>query len=165
MLKSSNKGAKDSYTTFRDSGGTLTRGVYAEVCSAFNQMVMDRLIDHAEVFNMGSRLSTLQVVRRPRKHFQYRIDWVASNKRRKEIVEREGSPAGPGNPEGEKWLIYFDMSDDEFYVAFYWKKIKVNIPNKTVYRFDATRGVKGNKQRLANHIQESPYAIFEYPTN
>ena len=41
----------------------------------------------------------------------------------------------------------------KFYCKFYWKKGKCRIPNKSVYRFVPTRGVKGNKEKLINMLK------------
>ena len=56
---------------------------------------------------------------------------------------------------GKKWYIYYT---DPFYCRYYWRKGKCSVPNKSVYRFDATRGIKGNKEKLINILKEDDLA-------
>ena len=39
---------------------------------------------------------------------------------------------------------------------------KCKIKNKSVYRFDATRGVKGNKEKLINLLKEDDLAYLNF---
>jgi hypothetical protein len=60
---------------------------------------------------------------------------------------------------GCKWHIYHT---DEFYCKYYWRKGKCKVPNKSVYRFDATRGIKGNKEKLINLLKEDDLAYLKF---
>ena len=60
---------------------------------------------------------------------------------------------------GVKWHIYHT---DEFYCKYYWRKGKCKIPNKSVYRFDTTRGVKGNKEKLIHLLKEDDLAYLKF---
>jgi hypothetical protein len=156
------KTTKEAYQEYLDMGGTLPKTLYTKVCGVFNEKVMDRLIDHGEVFNMGFRLSTLQVVRRERRHFNVSIDWKASYELKAEMIARGEEPKSKDNPGGKNWLVYRSEEDEDYYVAFYWRKGKVIIPNKKAYRFDATKGPRGKKTKLSQRINTSPHAVFDY---
>ena len=96
---------------------------------------MDYILEGRE-FNMGNNLSTLSIIRRDRD-------------------PRYNSETG----EGVKWYVYHT---DEFYCKYYWKKGKCKIKNKSVYRFDPTRGIKGNKEKLITLLKEDELAYLKF---
>ena len=98
-------------------------------------MIMDYILSGKE-FKMGHNLSTLSVVRMDRDPRNPAIDWGESNKYKAELIAN-----------GDKHLKY------------YWRKGKCTVKNKSVYRFDATRGVKGNKGKL-KELDELEYLKF-----
>ena len=51
---------------------------------------------------------------------------------------------------------------DEDYYKYYWRKGKCAVPNKSVYRFDATRGIKGNKEKLTKVLQSDELAYLKF---
>ena len=63
---------------------------------------------------------------------------------------------------GVKWHIYFT---DEYYCKFHWRKIKCKVKNKSVYRFDATRGKVGNKDKLIKLLKEDDLAYLKFRKN
>ena len=110
-------------------------------------------------FNMGSNLSTLSIIRRERDPRSPRINWGESNKYKKELLEESKNLYDSKTGKGENWYIYYT---DPFYCKYYWRKGKCVIKNKSVYRFDATRGVKGNKEKLINLLKEDDLAYLKF---
>ena len=110
-------------------------------------------------FAFGSNLSTLSIIRKKRDPRSPRIDWGESNKYKKELLEEGQELYNPTTGDGIKWHIYYT---DEFYCKYYWRKGKCKIPNKSVYRFDATRGVKGNKEKLIHLLKTDDLAYLTF---
>ena len=108
---------------------------------------------------MGNNLSTISILRRDRDPRSPRVDWGESNKYKKELIAEGKELYDSKTGEGTKWHIYHI---DDFYCKFYWYKGKCKVPNKSVYRFDATRGVKGNKDKLIKLLKEDELAYLKF---
>jgi hypothetical protein len=88
-----------------------------------------------------------------------RIDWSASHEYKKELLEQGVPLFTKETGEGTKWHIYYT---DKFYYEYHWTKFKCKIQNKSVYRFDATRGLKGNKERIAKLLAADDLAYLRF---
>tara|TARA_R110000787_G_scaffold82543_9_gene178386 strand:- start:882 stop:1355 length:474 start_codon:yes stop_codon:yes gene_type:complete len=148
----------DIYNSYVDQNGHIARAIFNDICHTFNIGIMDYILD-GNTFNMGHNLSTISITRRERDPRSPRIDWGESNKYKKELVV-EGEPLYDSITEtGTKWHIYHT---DLFYCKYYWRKGKCKIPNKSVYRFDATRGIKGNKDKLTALLKYDDLAYLKF---
>ena len=150
---------KDIYNSYQNEcKNAVEKQVYVDVVQEFNIMIVEYLLEGKE-FNMGNNLSTLSIVRRDRDPRSPRLDWGESNKYKKELLEEGKDLYNSDTNTGIKWHIYHT---DEFYCKYYWRKGKCKIPNKSVYRFDATRGIKGNKEKLINLLKEDDLAYLKF---
>tara|TARA_R100001082_G_C4364302_1_gene161025 strand:- start:1398 stop:1877 length:480 start_codon:yes stop_codon:yes gene_type:complete len=131
---------------------------FKDICSDFNIMIMDYILEGKE-FNMGYNLSTLSIVRMERDPRAPRVDWSESNKYKQELKDSGEQLYNKETGEGVKWQIYFT---DDYYYKYYWRKGKCKVKNKSVYRFDATRGLKGNKERLTRLLKEDELAYLKF---
>lgn len=131
---------------------------FRDVCSDFNIEVMDYILN-GNSFNIGFNLSTIAITRHDRDPRNPRIDWGESNKYRKELIAEGKKVYDAVTGEGEEWFIYHT---DSFYCKFYWNKGKCKVKNKSVYRFDATRGVKGNKDKLIDLLKTDDLAYLRF---
>lgn len=131
---------------------------FRDICSDFNIGIMDYILEGKE-FNLGSNLSSISVTRQDRDPRNPRIDWGESNKYRKELLEEGKEIYDAPTGKGESWFIYHT---DPFYCKFYWNKGKCKIKNKSVYRFDATRGIKGNKEKLIKLLKTDELAYLKF---
>ena len=138
--------------------GEINKVLFKDICEDFNIMIMDYILDGKE-FNMGNNLSTLSIIRRDRDPRSPRINWGESNKYKKELLEEDRNLYNAETNEGIKWHIYHT---DEFYCKYYWRIGKCKVPNKSVYRFDATRGIKGNKDKLIALLKEDDLAYLKF---
>ncbi len=143
----------NDYTTRDDS---VSKQTFVDICSEFNIMIIDYILDGKE-FNMGSNLSTLSIVRMERDPRSPAIDWGESNKYKAELIEKGEELYNKETDQGIKWQLYYT---DKEYLKYYWRKGKCKVKNKSVYRFDATRGIKGNKGKL-KLIDELDYLKFK----
>jgi hypothetical protein len=150
---------KDIYRYYVADGGTLDRTTYKNICQDFNIHIMNAIIYDAEIFDMGYDLSTISILRIKRNYKNPAVDWKASKEYRKELVEEGKELYDSEKGKGVKWLIYHDS---DWYVRFYWKKKYARVKNKTAYSFVATRGTKGNKTKLKNHLAESDINYIKY---
>ena len=142
----------------KETQNPIDSKLFRDICSEFNMIIFDYILEGKE-FNMGNNLSTLSIIRRERDPRSPRIDWGESNKYKKELI-LEGKKLYDSNTgKGENWYIYHT---DPFYCKYYWRKGKCVIKNKSVYRFDATRGLKGNKDRLIKLLKEDDLAYLKF---
>jgi hypothetical protein len=131
---------------------------FKNICGDFNIEIMEYILEGKE-FNMGYNLSTLSIVRMKRDPRAPRIDWSESNKYKQELKDMNEKLYDKDTEEGVKWQIYFT---DEYYYKYYWRKGKCLISNKSVYRFDPTRGLKGNKEKLTRILQKDDLAYLKF---
>lgn len=147
------------YRYYKANGGTLKKSLFKNICQDFNIHIMNHLIYEAGVFDMGNNLSTLSICRIKRNFNKPSVNWKASNQYREELLEQGEKLYDPETGKGTKWLIYHD---EEWYCRFYWKKRFAKFKNKSVYRFIATRGKKGNKTKLKDHLRENEINYIKY---
>ena len=131
---------------------------FKNICGDFNILIIDHILEGKE-FNMGYNISTLSIVRMKRDPRSPRVDWSESNRYKQELKDSGENLYDKDTGEGTKWQIYFT---DEYYYKYYWRKGKCTVPNKSVYRFDATRGMKGNKERLTRLLKEDDLAYLKF---
>ena len=148
----------DIYKSYIETYEYIDKVIFSDICHTFNIGIMNYILEGKE-FNMGNNLSTLSITRRERDPRSPRIDWGESNKYKKELIESGEELYDTITEKGVKWYIYHT---DEFYCKYYWRKGKCKIPNKSVYRFDATRGVKGNKDKLTTLLKEDDLAYLKF---
>jgi len=144
------------YNDYATRDDSVSKQIFVDICSEFNIMIIDYILDGKE-FNMGSNLSTLSIVRMERDPRSPAIDWGESNKYKAELIEKGEELYNKKTDQGIKWQLYYT---DKEYLKYYWRKGKCKVKNKSVYRFDATRGIKGNKGKL-KLIDELDYLKFK----
>ena len=149
---------KDIYDSYIEENGYIDKSVFTDICHTFNIGIIDYILE-GKMFNMGNNLSTISIIRRERDPRSPRVDWGESNKYKKELLDSGEEIYDPITELGTKWFIYHT---DEFYCKYYWNKGKCKVPNKSVYRFDATRGLKGNKDKLIALLKEDDLAYLKF---
>jgi len=152
--------SKDIFTHYQEMGGDLPYKVFLAVISDVNQSVMEEVLEGRE-FDMGCNMSRLSIVKIQRDFNRPTIDWQSSYKLRDELVTEGVELRSSENPDGEPWLVYFT---DDWYVRFYWEKSACKIQNRTAYRFDATRGMKGHKTALKELLRTDSIAHLNFRT-
>ena len=150
--------AIDIYNNYVKDYSDIEKSLFTDICHEFNMMIIDYILEGKE-FNMGNNLSTLSIIRRDRDPRSPRLDWGESNKYKKQLLEEGQLLYNAETGKGVKWHIYHT---DEFYCKYYWRKGKCKIKNKSVYRFDATRGIKGNKEKLINLLKTDDLAYLKF---
>ena len=144
-----------------ENKNSVSKEIFRDICQEFNMMIFDYILEGGS-FNMGFNLSTLSVVRIERNPSKPVIDWGESNKYKKELLDNNEKLYDHVSELGKKWYIYYT---DPFYCRYYWRKGKCSVPNKSAYRFDATRGIKGNKEKLINILKEDDLAYLKFRKN
>lgn len=144
---------------YQDNGGTLPKSLFKNICQDFNIHIMNHIIYDAGIFDMGNYLSTLQILRIKRNYSNPQVDWKASNELKQELLDEGKKLYDSETGEGHKWLVYHDS---KWYCRFYWKKFYCRVPNKSAYRFIATRGKKGNKTKLKDHLNANDINYIKY---
>mgnify|MGYP003673258883 CR=1 FL=1 len=148
----------DIYKSYIKENGYIDKKIFSDICHTFNVGIIEYILSGKE-FNMGNNLSTLSIIRRDRDPRSPRIDWGESNKYKKELLEAGEALYDSITELGTKWYVYHT---DEFYCKYYWRKGKCKIQNKSVYRFDPTRGVKGNKEKLISLLKEDELSYLKF---
>ena len=149
---------KDIHASYENYYEEINKSLFTAICHEFNMLILDYILD-GKSFNMGNNLSSLSIIRRERDPRSPSIDWGESNKYKKELLEEDQDLYDNITGKGVKWHIYHT---DSFYCKYYWNKGKCKVKNKSVYRFDATRGVKGNKEKLINLLKEDDLAYLKF---
>jgi hypothetical protein len=149
----------DIYVDYMASGGTLPKSVFKNLIQDFNIHMMNEIIYEGKLFDMGSRMSSIDIIRIKRNYKNPAINWNESFKLKKSILESGGKLYDPETGEGEKWFVYYT---DPYYCRFRWMKSHCAIKNKSVYRFEPTDGDLGNKTKLIAHLREHPTNYLKY---
>ena len=143
------------------SNSNIDKSLFKEICSEFNMSIVNYILE-GKKFNMKNNLSSLSIVRKTRDPRSPRVDWGESIKYKKELEDKGTELYDSLTGKGQKWHIYYT---DDFYCKYYWNKGKCRIPNKSVYRFTPTRGLKGNKEKLINVLKQDDLAYLKFKKN
>lgn len=142
----------------KDSDDKVDYRTFADICSDFNIALFDELLLGYE-FNMQNNLGTISVRRVDRDPRRLQVNWGETTKYKQELIDNGVELYDSKKGTGEKWHIYYT---DKYYCKYHWTKHKAKVKNKTVYRFDATRGVKGNKEKLIALLQNDDMAYLRF---
>ena len=121
--------------------------------------VVEEILLAGKEFPMGYRLSDLRIYKRKVDPNHAKIDFNASLKYKQELIDEGKELFNKETGKGVQWLIY--MQDTTFY-QLRWEKALCTVKNKTAYRFDTTRGVKGNKKKITDLINSDPLAFTRF---
>lgn len=158
-MKSKSHTLKEVYRHYKEGAEKpVDFKTFTSICTEFNQEIIEELLEGKE-FNMQNNLGIISIRRVDRDPRVLRINWAASMEYRKELLEKGVQLYSKKTGKGEKWHIYYT---DKFYLEYHWSKYKCKIANKAAYRFDATRGVKGNKEKLATLIKSDDLAYLRF---
>ena len=149
---------QDIYKEYTNTVSLIDKKIFRDICEEFNMAIINSILE-GNTLDMGNNLSTLSIVRKERDPRNPKVDWGESNKYKQELLEQGKKLYNAETGEGVKWHIYYT---DSYYCKFYWRKGKCRIPNKSVYRFDATRGIKGNKEKLINLLKTDDLAYLKF---
>ena len=124
----------------------IPKALFRDICASYNNEIIDSILDGG-IIDLGNNLSSLSIARIERNPSKPAIDWGESNKYKEELLA-EGHDL-----KSKKWHIY---------CRFYWNKGKCRIPNKSVYKFVPTRGIKGNKEKLVEMLKTDDLAYLKF---
>ena len=159
MAKRNKYTLKDIYRQYKADGGELSKSLFKNICQDFNIHIMEAIIYDAYIFDMGFELSSISILRIKRNYSNPQVDWKASNERKQELLDQGKKLYDKETGEGHKWLVFHTSKE---YCRFYWKKLYARVKNKSAYRFRATRGKKGNKTKLKEHLRADDLNIIKY---
>jgi len=156
---------KTMYEDYKEkTDDPLPYSQYRECCELFNMWSMEKITDGYKL-NLGSYLSSIEVIRVKRNHSNPRVNWGETNKYKQELLSGEAEEApdegydeedlySEDNPDGIKYFIYHT---DDWYCKFYWNINACKVRNKSAYKFKATRGDKGNKRKLKDKLRNNKF--------
>jgi hypothetical protein len=147
------------YTFYQAKGGELSYSEWSSIVQEFNEMAMNEIILKGGKLNLGANLSTLSIGRIKRNYHNQQVNWAESNKLKEQLLEEGKQLYDKETGKGEKWIVYFT---NDWYCRFYWNKGNCKIPNKSVYRFVATRGKMGNKTKLKNLLRSDDLSYLSF---
>jgi hypothetical protein len=149
---------KAIYKSFKQDHKEIPFKLFSDICIEFNTSIIDEVLLGKE-FNMSHNMGFISVRKVERDPRVLSIDWAETTKYKKELLEKGVPLYDSTTGEGEKWHIYYT---DKFYCKFHWTKYKCKRKNKSVYRFDPTRGVKGNKEKLVALLKNDDLAYLRF---
>lgn len=142
----------------RAYGEKIQKKNFSAICAEFNSGIVDLMLKGQD-FNMGFNLGYLGIRRVDRDPRYPAIDWAESKKYKEELLAAGTSLYDKDTGKGVKWHVYFTNS---YYCRFFWTKGLSSVKNKSGYRFDFTRGVKGNKEKLKRLLQSNDIAYLNF---
>ena len=110
--------------------------IYFEMQYWLNREIGNSIV-RGDAYNFGqglSRLGISYVLRSP--NSKPIMDWGASNKLKKQLIEEGHTVKTAETPNGIKWLLF---RTDAGYCFWKWLKRESFVPNKKMYRFRAIR--------------------------
>lgn len=153
------KGINEFYLRYKKmSPKPMSRELFKEILVKFNTQIMDCVLE-GSLIEMGHGLSSLCIIRMEADPKKMLVDWKASLKLKEELLAEGAQLFDSVSGTGENWLVY--RHQDTFF-KFYWKKKDVRLKNRTGYRFDATRGAKGNKTKLKALLRSDDLAYLRF---
>lgn len=160
--------------------GNLDSKSYKQFLYAFNKEVFKRILNNNEVLRLPFKLGIIEVFEYDRKFRRSKvnnkivtsINWMSSKMKKKEIIERGGTPLEMikdengkilGDNGGEEWMIY-NTSDKVRKIG--WNKIlgdngKYRLPFVHVYKFVPTRKNIVELNRICRENPDISYAKRE----
>jgi hypothetical protein len=158
-MKSKSHTLKQVYKHYKsNTENPLEFKIFSALCIEFNQMIIDQLLEGKE-FQMQHNLGRLSIRRADRNPRVLRVNWNESLNYKKELLDKGVPLYNKETGVGEKWHIYYT---DKYYLEYHWTKFKCTIKNKAAYRFDATRGLKGNKEKLGELLRKDDLAYLRF---
>jgi hypothetical protein len=142
----------------KEAKDEISSKVFSDICSEFNLAIMEEILDGYE-FNMQNNLGTISIRRVERDPRIPQINWGETSKYKQELLDKGEQLFDSATGNGVKWHIYYV---DKYYYKYHWTKSRAKIKNKTAYRFDATRGVKGNKEKLTALLKDDDMAYLRF---
>jgi hypothetical protein len=137
--------------------------VYKDILNTFNETISDEIVYKGYTFNLPFNLSDIKITKVDCSKYGKKIDWNATNKKKKEILDKGGILYKVTERDdkfkiikdngGEKYIVYFDK---DFDYLWNWVKSKVKVLNSAYYRFKptyynntSTGGKLGNVNKLS----------------
>ncbi len=138
---------KDSYKDYisdkiENSPYHIEYEEYLNIVKDYIKMVMDNIIDKADVFKMPYRLGNLRVVKLDSslsRNKRYSLDF--------KLTQKYGKP-----------IFHLNEHSKGYKYMFKWDKLKSIVRHKSFYRFIPTRS---NKRKLAYNIKNNIIDYFE----
>ena len=137
----------------------VDEATFKNICEEFNILIVDNLLLEGRLFNMRHNLSNLSVRRVERDPSKPAINWAESKAYKQELLDEGKELFNSETGKGTKWFIYFT---DKWYLKYHWEKHKCKLQNKTAYRFTASRGIKGNKEKLTRLVRKDDLAYLKF---
>lgn len=145
--------------------------VYAFVLNEFNKEVINYIINGG-IFNVGFNISYLYMKERNIVTVRdgspvLRIDWGTSYKFKNKLIAEGKLPLENyknednviiGNNGGIAWLHYHKIKN----FWFYWDKYNSKIPNRLIYSFTPSFGIK---RLLSDKLKDNPEIEIKYSRN
>lgn len=129
--------------------------LFAQVVREFNKKISIEILNGYKFHCWG--LGIFEILRVPRKVAT--INWNASNKFRKELIEKGITPYDKrDHPDGQMWFQYFT---DPWYYKWSWYKTKATkyVTNSYYYTFTASFS---NKRGIALVVKNNELAELDY---
>ena len=156
-------GARELYDSYikKPHAIDISRILFRRVCQRFNSLALNRMIEHQEVWSLGTGIGAIGITRVRRNYNtknRFAINWKESNKLRQKYIDQGEEIFSKSNPNGKKWYVYF--TEHDYYVKFRWiaYRAKYN-PNFDFYKFTPARGAK---KRLTSYLAKNPVAIHKF---
>lgn len=140
--------------------------LYKRIISSFNLKIIDKIINNNYLFKLVPSFGGISVIRNHSK--KKSVNWGASQKNKKAIIERGGIPylkedsIGVEDYKGEQWLVYHPSPN--FYLHWHKTPNQLNIVNPYIkdYKYTPSRGKNSIVTKLQTVKDDREKALLLY---
>jgi len=123
----------------------MTYRLFNQITCTFNKKAVEAIVQGG-VLNLGSRIGEIKI--RKIKRFTPSVDWPASKRNRRKLINAGERPMSKDYPGGKKWFIF---RHSDFYLRFSWTKRFQSsgtpmLRNGKVYAFYPSCNSSGNNE-------------------
>lgn len=132
---------KDMYKAFKATypESDIPYALYSYTIEKFNKKIIDKVLE-GKVFYFGHNLGSVRIKRVKRNFNKPTINWCETNKLKAQGINKH---------------VYFT---DDYWYRWYWDKYRAKIKNKTVYKFEPTKGDSGARKKLIRLLNTDEFA-------
>lgn len=144
----------------------MTYVLFKEILQDYNKEIVQMILEGGVLYlgnALGySRIRGKSTTTANRLTSRKMVDWKKSNEVKAKLITEGKVPKGPNTPEGENWIVKFDISTPYFRWAWIKNKGASHVKNHKLYGFYPSSGDQSNKRKLAERIRNNPMIVNKY---
>lgn len=144
----------------------MTYEIFKDILEDYNKEMVEMMLEGGTTYlgsGLGySRIRGKKSTDKKKLNSPKMVDWKASKELKAKLIAEDRVPRGPEHPEGENWIVKFDITEPYFRWAWIKNKGVSHVKNHKLYGFYPTGGDHSNKKKLADRIRNTPEVVNKY---